>query len=111
MALLKIYTNKENRGFLIDAFAKSAKQTFASALDCPQIPTSEKDIELVYGEGIDLSGIDFIIEIVACKRPKLQEISQQIIDALNQIHPDKSFSVYFNLIEEEGMANTPRSKS
>lgn len=108
MALLKIYANKENKEFLIDEFVKSAKIIFSRALDCPQIPTSEKEIEIVYCEGIDLSGIDYIIEIVACKRPKLQEISQKIIDDLSQLYRDKSFSVYFSLIEEEGMANTPR---
>ena len=109
MALLKIYTMPENKSFLREELGYKIKLIFSAALNCTEIPTSPSNIELVYSEGVDLADIDFIIEIVACARPSIQDISDSIITNLNNIYPDKLFSVYFNLIQEEGMANSPRA--
>jgi hypothetical protein len=80
----------------------------ARALNTSEIPTDENSVETVYCEGIDLIGIDYIMEIIAIERPNLQGIAETIIAELDKIHPDIKFSVYFNLISENGMANTPR---
>ncbi len=74
----------------------------------PEVPTTPGSIETVFIEGIDLIGIDYIIEIIAVERPNQQAIAEQFIAGLNQVYPDKLFSVYFNNIGEIGMANTPR---
>jgi hypothetical protein len=71
--------------------------------------TDEASVETVYCEGIDLIGIDYIMEIIAVERPNMQKIVDDIIAGLNKIYPDTKFSVYFNLISKNGMANTPRS--
>lgn len=110
MALLKIYSLPGNQKLIKENLGRTLKLISSAVLNCSEIPTCPDDIELVFGEAIDLSGIDFIIEIVACKRPDLQKRSMDLIKGLNTIYPNKLFSVYYNLIEEEGMANTPRSK-
>lgn len=81
----------------------------SAGLKCPEIPTSPDKIETAYIEGIGLAGIDFIIEITAIERPNLHEVSQKIIAGLNTVYPNQIFSVYFNLIQEKGLAHTPRS--
>ena len=111
MALLKIFTSADNYDFLHQKLSYAIKMVASAALNCNEIPTTPSDLEIVYNEGIDLAGIDFIIEIVGCERPNLQNISEQIIKGLNVIYPDKSFSVYFNIINKSGMANTSRSKN
>ena len=45
------------------------------------------------------------------KRPDEQSIADNFIDRLNQIYPDKLFSVYFVHIDEAGMSNTPRPRT
>ena len=72
------------------------------------MPTNPGTIETVLVEGIDLVGIDYILEVIAVKRPNQQRIAENIIDGLNRIYPDTFFSVYFNNIQEAGMANTQR---
>jgi hypothetical protein len=110
MALLKIYTEPKNFSKTREYVGKSIKIVAAAALDCPTIPTAINNIETVLIEGLDLVGIDYIIEIIACKRPNMQKIANDIITGLNKIYPDLYFSVYFNLIDAEDMANTPRSE-
>ena len=77
----------------------------------PELPTDEGSVETVYGEGIDLIGIDYILEIIAVERPDLQGIADGIVNGLNEIYPDIKFSVFFNLISEIGMAHTVRGGS
>jgi len=47
---------------------------------------------------------------VACERPNLSAIGNNIIYGLNAVYPDILFSVYFNIIDSEGMASTPRQQ-
>jgi len=108
MALLKVYTQVQNYEQLRNNVAQVIKLICSAALNCDEIPTAPSNIEMVYCEGIDLVNIDYIIEIIACRRKNLEKISQKIVSGLNAVYPDKHFSVYFNLIEEDGMANTPR---
>lgn len=108
MALLKIYTEPTNFDRTREEIAKVIKLISAAALNCPEVPTSPNSIETVLVEGLDLIGIDFIIEIIACKRPGMQKIADDLIAGLNEVYPDLLFSVYFNIIDKEGMANTPR---
>jgi hypothetical protein len=111
MALLKIYTEPDNFDQARNNVARSIKLVAAAALNCPDIPTGVNSIETVLVEGIDLIGIDYIIEVISCKRPNMQKIADDIIAGLNEIYPELLFSVYFNLIEPEGMANTLRPKT
>ena len=108
MALIKIYSLPKNKADLLSFMAKDIKKVVAEALNVPEVPTDESSVETVYGEGIDLIGIDYIMEIIAIERPNQQKIAEAIIEGLNKVHPEIKFSVYFNLILEEGMANTPR---
>jgi len=108
MALIKIYSLPENKPDLLGSVGSSIKRVVARALNTPEIPTDESSVETVYCEGIDLIGIDYIMEIIAVERLNLQGIAETIIAGLNKIYPDTKFSVYFNLISENGMANTPR---
>ena len=109
MALIKIYSLPDKKVELVRVVAKDVKKVAALALNTPEVPTNEGSVETVYGEGIDLIGIDYIMEIIAVERPNMQKIGEMIIMELNKIHPKIKFSVYFNLISEQGMANTPRS--
>ncbi|MEI6054001.1 MAG: hypothetical protein WCQ49_01395 [Candidatus Saccharibacteria bacterium] len=108
MALIKIYSEPRNDDQLPEV-AKSIKQVCSKALDCPEVPTSPNQIETVKCTGIDLVGIDYIFEVICCKRPNMQQIGDSIISGLNAIYPETLFSVYFNIIEEDGMASTPRN--
>lgn len=107
MALIKIYS-KLTRPDQLPSVAKSIKLVCSAALNCAEVPTSPEQVETIAAEGIDLIGIDYILEVVACKRPKVQKIGDAIIAGLNEVYPDLLFSVYFNLISEQGMAATPR---
>jgi hypothetical protein len=108
MALVKVYTLPRNKVALVEGVAKDIKAVVARALDTPEVPTDESSVETVYCEGIDLIGIDYILEIIAVERPNLQGIADEIIGGLNDMHPDVKFSVYFNLISVVGMAHTLR---
>jgi len=108
MALIKIYSEPRNDNKL-PAVAKSIKQVCSEALDCPEIPTSPNQIETVKCTAIDLVGIDYILEVICCERPNMQSIGDSIISKLNAIYPETFFSVYFNIIKEDGMASTPRN--
>ena len=110
MALVKIYSLPDNKKALTEGVAKNVKAIVAKALNTPEIPTNQNSVETVYCEGIDLIGIDYIMEIIAVKRSNQQKIADDIISGLNKIYPDIKFSIYFNLISEIGMSNTPRSK-
>ena len=111
MALIKVFTQAQNREELFTEIAKSIKLIVAAALNVDSLPTSPANIETVYVEGIDLIGIEYIIEIIAVERPGQQSIADNFIKGINEVYPDKTFSVYFNNIEEVGMANTPRSST
>jgi len=109
MALVKIYTTIQRRqddsfGFI----ARAVKRVVAAALNVPSVPTSPDSVETVFIEGIDLIGIDYILEVIAVERPEQQSIAESIIEGLNRIYPEELFSVYFNNISEIGMAHTPR---
>jgi len=108
MALVKIYSLAKNKKTLFEHIARDIKNSVVKALNVPEVPTDENSVETVFCEGIDLVGIDYILEIIAIERPNQQKISNEIIANLNQIYPSTKFSVYFNLISEIGMANTPR---
>ena len=110
MALIKIYALPESRDLVCDSLALTIKLIGSAALNCHEIPTTPNNVEVVFCEGIDLAGIDYIVEIVACERPNLQKIGDDFIAGLNVVYPDKLFSVYFNIIEETGMANSFRPK-
>lgn len=107
MALIKIYSEPTRSDKLQDV-ARSIKLICSAALNCDEIPTSPEQVETVSAEGIDLIGIDYIIEVIACERPNMQEIGDAIIAGMNAIYPDKLFSVYFNIISDQGMSATPR---
>lgn len=111
MALIKIYTEPKNLDELRLHVAQSIKLVAAAALNVPEVETILGSIETVYAEGIDMIGIDYICEIIAVKRPNEQSIADNFIDGLNQIYPDKLFSVYFVHIDEVGMSNTQRSRT
>ncbi len=108
MALIKIYAEKNNFKELRVHVARSIKLVGSAALNVPEVETTPNHVETVLGEGLDLIGIDYICEIIAVKRPNEQAIADKFIKGLNEIYPDKLFSVYFVHIDEEGMANTPR---
>ena len=110
MALLKIYSLVQNRAKVLSEIGNAIKIIGSAALNCETIPTSPAQIETVYVEGVDLIGIDYIIEIIACERPHMQQIADDFIFCLNAVYPGVKFSVYFNLIKAEGMANTLRAK-
>lgn len=108
MALIKIYSKQDSREKLFNGVAQTIKLVTTAALNVPEVPTSTGSVETVYAEGIDLIGIDYILEVVAVKRPNQQVIAENIIKGLGEVYPDKLFSVYFNTIQEQGMAHTPR---
>ena len=107
MALIKICSESKTEK-QINETAKAIKLICSAALNCADIPTKPSQVETVSVKGVDLVGIDYILEIVACERPNMQEISEKIITGLNAVYPDILFSVYFNIIREQGMASTPR---
>ena len=107
MALVKIFTENKDREE-VAKMARVAKIICAAALNSREIPAGLNTVETVFHEGIDLAGIDYILEIIACERGNEDEMAKNIIGGLNTIFPGKYFSVYFNLINEKGMANTPR---
>ena len=111
MALIKIYTEPKNLDELRAHVARSIKLVAAAALNVPEVETTPGSIETVFCEGLDLIGIDYICEIIAVKRPNEQSIADNFIDGLNQVYPDKLFSVYFVHIDEAGMSNTPRPRT
>lgn len=109
MALIKIYTERQNFEELRAHVAKNIKLIGAAALNVLEVPTSPSSIETVLGEGLDLIGIDYICEIIAVERPGEQAIADNFIAGLNAVYPEKLFSAYFVHIKENGMANTPRN--
>lgn len=111
MALIKIYCTQDNVDHLRSHVANSIKLVGAAVLNVPEVLTTPGHVETVFGEGLDLIGIDYICEIIAVKRPNEQLIADNFIEALNRIYPNKSFSVYFVHIDVEGMSNTPRAKA
>ncbi len=111
MALIKIYSERKNLDELRIHVANSIKLVASAALNVQGVETTPGNVETVCIEGLDLIGIDFICEIIAVRRPDEQAIADNFIAGLNQIYPDKLFSVYFVHIDEVGMSNTPRPTS
>lgn len=111
MALIKIYTKKENYKELFSHVARAVKLVGSATLNVEGFETTPDGVETVYVEAIDIIGIDYICEIIGVKRPDEQAIADNFITGLNQIYPDKLFSVYFVHIDEVGMSNTPRPSS
>ena len=110
MALIKIYTKKENYDELFNHVAKAVKLVGSAVLNVEGFETTPDSVETVYIEGIDIIGIDYICEIIGVKRPDEQSIADNFIAGMNEVYPDKLFSVYFVHIDEIGMSNTPREK-
>jgi len=108
MALIKIYS--EHSLDEVAAIARLIKLVCAAALNCPTMPTNPSQVETVMSTGLDLVGIDYILEVVGCERPDMQGIGDAIIAGLNAVYPEKFFSVYFNLISEAGMSATLRQR-
>ena len=111
MALIKIYSERKNLEELRKHVANSIKLVASAALNVQGYETTPGSVETVYIEAIDIIGIDYICEIIAVKRPDEQVIADNFITGLNQIYPNKLFSVYFVHIDEVGMSNTPRPSS
>ena len=111
MALIKIYTKKENYKELFSHVARAVKLVGSATLNVEGFETTPDGVETVYVEAIDIIGIDYICEIIGVKRPDEQAIADNFITGLNQIYPNKLFSVYFVHIDEIGMSNTPRPSS
>ena len=109
MALIKIYTKKENYKELFSHVARAVKLVGSATLNVEGFETTPDGVETVYVEAIDIIGIDYICEIIGVKRPDEQAIADNFITGLNQIYPNKLFSVYFVHIDEVGMSHTPRS--
>lgn len=59
---------------------------------------------------IDRSGLIIFWRLLQLSGQNQQQIAEYIIHGLNEVYPDTFFSVYFNNIQEVGMANTPRQK-
>jgi len=110
MALIKIYTKKENYDELFNHVAKAIKLVGSAVLNVEGFETTPGSVETVYIETIDIIGIDYICEIIGVKRPDEQLIADSFITGMNEVYPDKLFSVYFVHIDEIGMSNTPREK-
>ena len=110
MALIKIYTKKENYDELFSHVAKAIKLVGSAVLNVEGFETTPGSVETVYIETIDIIGIDYICEIIGVKRPDEQLIADSFITGMNEVYPDKLFSVYFVHIDEIGMSNTPREK-
>lgn len=110
MALIKIYTKKENYDELFSHVAKAIKLVGSAVLNVEGFETTPGNVETVYVEAIDIIGIDYICEIIGVKRPDEQSIADSFIASMNEVYPDKLFSVYFVHIDEVGMSNTPRSR-
>ena len=110
MALIKIYTKKENYDELFSHVAKAIKLVGSAVLNVEGFETTPGSVETVYIEAIDVIGIDYICEIIGVKRPDEQSIADSFISGMNEVYPDKLFSVYFVHIDEIGMSNTPREK-
>lgn len=108
MALIKIYSKGKNLDELRMHVANSIKLVASAALNVQGVETAPGSVETVCVEGLDLIGIDFICEIIAVRRPDEQSIADNFITGLNQIYPNKLFSVYFVHIDEVGMSHTPR---
>ena len=111
MALIKIYTKRENYKELFSHVARAVKLVGSATLNVEGFETTPDGVETVYVEAIDIIGIDYICEIIGVKRPDEQAIADNFITGLNQIYPNKLFSVYFVHIDEIGMSNTPRPSS
>ena len=111
MALIKIYTKKENQDELVSHVARAIKLVGSAALNVEGFETSPGSVETVYVEAIDIIEIDYICEIIGVKRPDEQSIADNFIAGMNEVYPDKLFSVYFVHIDEVGMSNTPRKQS
>ena len=111
MALIKIHAEAERLPELRAHVARSIKLVGAAALNVPEVETTPGHIETVFCEGLDLIGIDYICEIIGVQRPNEQAIADDFIAGLNEVYPDKLFSVYFVHIQEQGMSNTPREGS
>lgn len=79
-----------------------------AALNVPDFETTLGRVETVLVEGLDLVGIDYILEIVGVERPDEQQIADDFIAGLKKVYPETLFSVYFSHIKEVGMSNTPR---
>ena len=110
MAIIKIYTKKENYEELFEHVAKAIKLVGSAVLNVEGFETIPGSVETVYIEAIDIIGIDYICEIIGVKRPDEQSIADNFIAGMNEIYPNKLFSVYFVYIDEMGMSNTPREK-
>lgn len=108
MALIKIYTKPTNADELRSHIANSIKLVGAAALNVEGFETAQESVETAYIEAIDIIGIDYICEIIGVERPNQQKIADDFIKGLNEVYPDKLFSVYFVNISEVGMSNTPR---
>lgn len=108
MALVKIYAEPKNHKKLINGLSSAVKLVVAAALNVPKVPTRPSGVETVSCSGVDLVGIDYILEVIAVERPNEQQIANNIIEGLNRIYPELFFSVYFVHILENTMANTPR---
>lgn len=108
MALIKIYAEANRLSELRAHVAWSIKLVATAVLNVSDVETTPGHVETVYSEGLDLIGIDYICEIIGVERPNEQEIADDFIRGLNEIYPDKLFSIYFVHIREEGMSSTPR---
>ena len=111
MALIKIYTKKENQDELVSHVARAIKLVGSAALNVEGFETTPGGVETAYVEAIDIIEIDYICEIIGVKRPDEQSIADNFIAGMNEVYPDKLFSVYFVHIDEVGMSNTPRKQS
>lgn len=111
MALIKIYTKKENYKELFSHVARAVKLVGSAALNVEEFETTPGNVETVYIEAIDIIGIDYIREIIGVKRPDEQAIADNFIYGMNEVYPDKLFSVYFVHIDEVGMSHTPRTSA
>lgn len=111
MALIKIYTKKENYNELFEHVAGAVKLVGSAVLNVEGFETTPGSVETVYIEAIDIIGIDYICEIIGVERPNQQDIADNFIRGLSEVYPDRLFSVYFVNISENGMSNTPRPSS
>lgn len=108
MALIKIYAEPKHHEEVRAHVGRTVKLIGAAALNVPDFETTPGRVETVLVEGLDLVGIDYILEIVGVERPDEQQIADNFIAGLNTVYPETLFSVYFSHINEVGMSNTPR---
>ncbi len=110
MALIKIHAEAERLPELRAHVAMSIKLIGAAALNSPVMSATLSSTRTAYVEAFDLTGIDYMVEIIGLKRPDEQKIADAIVAGLKEVYPDAWFYVYFMHNDEDGMSSSRDSE-